>query len=610
MTTFIIICIIVFFVSILSGNKKHPKQDVKHLVKNNNNRTYPSKKEIQQNNDSIIDVTDYSHDNNLTASKTQSFANNVPHWEHQYVYSYSEINYASCEQKRFYTYFKNKFLNGEYIDLNGNTNYAFILLFNLLEEYENHKDIDRLEKQIKDLGQHYPKTRSYGNSFLIKKIEILENDRGLQKINEDIHYDKELYWKLGTKNKLKFNLTTTEVLFFNDIYVSRNQFSNIQFLESEILKLFLSVIRQLSLNYGNKLDDKIQKIAHHIAINCLDYKENSNMYNPTEGIHREIYNCIWKHCENYIRKEYNFKLTNEYSSYYVNNGVKFIQEKMMQEVDSIIVGLLPLSVSPLNENVEIELNALQSNRWKIKFEKLTTLYEGNPTEFVKSILLLVKLNKKHPSFKNIFFEASKFMVNHDKVSALSLFIYYLHYDLKSDNINNKRLPKNIQKSLFKTSEQLHDFEVVISNYLEDKNLVKALQDVSEIYAVKRKKIQLDSSIIKGVEQQHSGTVKLLNEYLKEEEVVIQKQDIETPIYNTTIALNSSQLAVLKIFAENDFSVSHNKIEAFAKSNGIFKNQLIESINEACYDTIDDILIEENENNYTINPDYYQQILSI
>lgn len=40
-----------------------------------------------------------------------------------------------------------------------------------------------------------------------------------------------------------------------------------------------------------------------------------------------------------------------------------------------------------------------------------------------------------------------------------------------------------------------------------------------------------------------------------------------------------------------------------------KNQLIESINEICYNNLDDVLIEEEEDNYIINENYYQRILA-
>jgi TerB-C domain len=157
-------------------------------------------------------------------------------------------------------------------------------------------------------------------------------------------------------------------------------------------------------------------------------------------------------------------------------------------------------------------------------------------------------------------------------------------------------------------------------------LNKALKAVSKIYEVKRKKIQLDNTFIKEVQQKHIGTVELLNEYLKDDDenliIIANKEtteDVNTTIlqigkengvsiYLSDITLNAIQSEVLEIFFENNLSISLSDLEVFAKSKGFFKNQLIESINETCYAILDDILIEEDENFYTIDEDYYQKLL--
>ncbi len=71
----------------------------------------------------------------------------------------------------------------------------------------------------------------------------------------------------------------------------------------------------------------------------------------------------------------------------------------------------------------------------------------------------------------------------------------------------------------------------------------------------------------------------------------------TPIHRT----------VLELFVKSNFSVPQVELEAFAKSKGIFKNQLIESINDTCYEFLDDLLIEEEDYYYTINTNYFQRI---
>ena len=119
---------------------------------------------------SIIDITPIS-EINIEAENNITNELKVPFWPHQYIYSHSEIFNASSEQQIFYAFYKNSFLKGEYLDLKGNTNYAFILLFDLFDSFDKYPKISEFENHIKALGQNYPKTKSYGVSFLIKKME-------------------------------------------------------------------------------------------------------------------------------------------------------------------------------------------------------------------------------------------------------------------------------------------------------------------------------------------------------------------------------------------------------------------------------------------------------
>ena len=66
--------------------------------------------------DDIIDVNSEKLDLKINYSsqynKTQL---EPPYWGHTYVYSYDEIKYATPEQKRYYSYFKKKVSNGEFV---------------------------------------------------------------------------------------------------------------------------------------------------------------------------------------------------------------------------------------------------------------------------------------------------------------------------------------------------------------------------------------------------------------------------------------------------------------------------------------------------------------
>lgn len=657
MTAIIIIAIIIFIIYSVSSKKKPTQQNttftnpnnkqksekdirdelVESLIKNIKVTVTTSSSTSNYNDDSIIDVTDQSYRINSN-SNLKKYSSGVPYWAHHYVYSYSERNSASSEQKEFYAIFKNSFLNGEYFDLEGNTNYAFILLFDLLIEFDNHKDISKLESQLNILGQCYPKTKSYGISFLIQKMEANGDGDGVSRLRAEDRYSNQNYnsdydyWRLGSKYKTKLKLNDEEVKLLNKLWYPSNNFCNVEYCCIAILKLYITVIEELKASYiveGTTIDAQFSAVADIIARKHFKYKNGSQNYKYCiDTTNNEFYSHIFKHCENAVREYYGHKrkINTDTWFYPIAEAKTEFETKIISKVS----GLLPVLISKVSipdEATEIELYSQNTNRWKIKFEELTTHYNEKPKVFIDSIVALGKLNKKNPSIENIFFEASKFIAKYDKESALSLYVHYLYHDLKSATFDNKQLTKTIQKSLFNTNEQLHDFEIIVSELIKDKDLEKALKNVTKAYEVKRKKIQLDTSSIKEVQQQHSGTVELLNEYLKDdyedENNSIKSQEINNGEINIVITQKSEEIshsafvsdltfspihiAALELFSKSNFSIPQSELEIFAKSKGIFKNQLIESINETCYDYLDDVLIEEEDDYYTINTNYFQRI---
>jgi hypothetical protein len=353
----------------------------------------------------------------------------------------------------------------------------------------------------------------------------------------------------------------------------------------------------------------------YIAKKHFRYKAGTENYKYCiESTLKEFFSNIFKHCENAVREHYSHKRKISTDTYYTNPEVK---AKFDTKIALKVKEVLPAQVSKIrqpDEATEIELYFQNTNRWKIKFEELTANYKNNPKQFVESITGLGNLNKKNPSIENIFFEASKFISKYDKECTLLLYVHYLYHDLRSPTFDNKQLTKTIQKNLFKDQEQLQGFQTIVNELIKDKDLEKALQAGSKFYAVKRKKINLSETAIKEVQQDHSGTVELLNDILKDghgeennlikiEEInpevveieIAQTTDvIQAPLYVDGIAFTPIHATALDMFAKSNFLVPHTELETFAKSKGVFKNQLVESINEICYDNLDDVLIEEEE----------------
>ena len=658
MTTIIIIAIIFFI--IYATTKKRKSNNKSTAASNTNVRQKIEQKMIDEfvpntpksieinlnisssneNNydESIIDVTNQSYSIKSNSS-LKRYINGIPYWKHYYVYSYSEIRSATTEQKEFYFYYKNSFLNGIYYDLEGNNNYSFILLFNLLNEFDSHKDVSELEKQLSALGKYYPKTKSYCISFLNQKKKLTtdnkvnsksqnENNDNFYFASNPIDYDT-FNWRSEYKTKLNLNNENAKLL--DKIWYPSNNFCSIEFCCLEVIKLYIAVISELKAMYeskGETIEKEFSFVADIIIRKQFRYRNGSQNYKDSiESTTHEFYSIIFKHCENAVREFYGHKRKLNIDTYYTNEEAKSeFESKIISKVTELLSTLISKVARP-DEATEIELNAQNTNRWKIKFEKLTSSYNGNLNFFIESIHSLVSLNEKNPSVENIFFEASKFIAKYDNVTALNFYVCYLYCDLESDAFNNKKLTKTIQKSLFKTNEQLLDFEKIISELIKDKDVDKALDGISNIYVVKRKKIQLDEASIKEVQQQHSGTVELLNEYLRDEfedennsiqsqeissdeikiEITQKKEESNQFGFLSELSLNPTHISVLELFSKNNFSMPQIEIEEFAKSKGVFKNQLIESINESCYEVLDDVLIEEEDDYYTIIPEYFQKI---
>ncbi len=595
--------------------------------------------------DSIIDVTGASQNINTEPQSTElrKHDNAVPFWKHHYVKSYSEIEAATEDQQHFYHIFRDCFLNGDYLDIGDNTNYAFILFFDLLIEYETHKDLAELEKQLDVLGRFYPKTKSYSVDALVKKMleardwkgikRLQANEKKIYSIGSNYHNDEYL---LGNKYAEKLELSAEEIAWLNKFWNPDNIFLSIEGCCIETIKLYLAALKELDKQLLDK-QTSIEKEAQFFQSETIAsvYKAHGGnilqwdftYFNERAG--GEVYKTIFRRAEIVVRELYTYKRKTSGDGDFPSLGnatlAQTFEDRLGQSVNSILQSL-KTTVSDPTKTTEIKLNAEDKNRWKIKFEQLTEGFiEKKIEKFVKGVHSLEKLNEKNPKIENIFFEVSKFIAKYDKIQSLKFYIQYLYYDIKSDKIDNKQLTKTIQKNLFKNSEQLNDFNKVVAELIKTKNLETALNDVTKIYEQKRKKIQLNVTAIEEVEKQDEETVELLNEYLQDEyenantsitakeinseEIKIEitaKNDGESQFANR-IYLNKIQVETIDLFIVKSFTVPQTEIDEFCKLKGIFKNQLIDSINEVCYETLDDVLIEEDGETYIILENYYKKI---
>jgi hypothetical protein len=601
-------------------------------------------KELRNTNihdESIIDITKESVTIKNDTSIIGQDESEVPYWEHRYIYSYNELNYATSEQKKFYSFFKKKFLEGIFLDIKGNYNYAFILLFDLLLDYDNDRDLVKLEYDLNALGKHYPKTESYAQDFLIKKMGEVGDEEGIKRIENEKYTASNYYsrdyidaFHLGNKYSKKLNLNHEEITLLNKFWNPNNVFLSIEGCCIAAMKFYLLIVKELEnhlIGLGTSLSEEIrhfQSILRESFIIDSHYSwTNFGISYYNNKVESDVYLTIFKRAESALRDSFIHKRKISIDFPYSISRQKEFEDRIGNYVNEIIQSSIS-KIDPPDEETEIELNAQNVNRWKVKFDYLTRTYNEKSKEgFINGIYELGKSNKKNPAIENIFFEASKFIGTYDHAEALKFYIYYLYYDLKSEKIDNKQLAKTIQKKLFKTNEQLHAFEKVVAELVSTRNLEKALEDVVRTSQPIRKKVLLDKEAIKMVQKKDRNTVEVLNDYLQDEfenegmivkaheinteeiELNIHKKEVEASFHCIDgIILNKSQEGLMSLFAGKTLHLLASEVDEYCESNKIFKHQLIDSINEIFFEVLGDNLIEEEGDNYIINENYYQKVV--
>lgn len=637
--------------------------------------------------DTIIDITDEVYD----IEPSPEFDNllraphGVPLWPHKYIFGAYEINYALPEQQAFYNLFKSAFLEGRCYDIEDNSNYVFVLLFELMNEYRVHQDIYLLERQLKQLADNYPVARSYALSYLVKLIAEKESERdplfieaasyairagkistrvleemfsltyshavelmfqledagvvtpfsdsserqalmtSIYQIRPAMKDETEarlidefpdFYWTLSQRYGKSLNLNRKQKHILDQTRINDSSFNTIEFFRLAILRLFLETVEKLDAFYAlnnSSLALEMHSQAELIARKYHRYRQHSRNYNNfMQSSSTEQFSALFKICENGVRRHYGHKRRVQIPAYCSHPAiVDSFSQNMYDRFDALVNDQLP-ALPQLNDLLETELNAQNTTRWKEKFGTLVAHIHNGKT-FMSDIHELVRLNRLNPSKDQIYFEASKAIAKTDKTAALTLYIYYLNVELKSELFDYKSLSKSLKKNLFHNDDQLAEFEAIVSSFIEKRDLQEALKKTELFYLPQRRHIHINRNHVRQIQQHHADTVSLLNKYLQDEEVPEVEITVPEPVEPSshlttyTVPLNEIQEHVLHLFEKNNYRLLPNDLSDFVREKGYFLNQVIDSINDVVYDLIDDLLIEEEEDCYIINTDYYHQI---
>lgn len=424
--------------------------------------------------------------------------------------------------------------------------------------------------------------------------------------------------KLGNKFREKLYLSGREVEWLNKFWNPDNIFLSIEGCCIAVIRLYLICIKAIDKEYkqqGSSIEDVFNGLIKQVLTTV--YKGQTSDYSYYENrIETDIYLTIFKRAENTIREAYSQKRK-------ISDG--FPYDKLSENFESAIgcivlqtIAVKAKAVPPPDRVTEILLNAQSNSRWRTFFEVIEQkVRKDNYATYVTEMLQLAALNINNPQKETIYFEASKLFAPYDRLEAVRFYLRYLHTDLRSETIDNKPLPKTIHKNLFKTEGELQAFESVANTLILTHNLKDALEEAPFIFIKKKKKVQLDAAAIEAVIFEHATTVNVLNELLQDDEneaatiapeeasvnlipAVVEISGIGEITWAEGVNLNMYQQELIILFKANSLSLTSEVVGSFAKEKKLFRDQLIESINDTCYEKLDDLLIEEYDDSFLIS----------
>ncbi len=444
------------------------------------------------------------------------------------------------------------------------------------------------------------------------------------------------YIGYGTRHKHLLQASKEEEKILNQIRVTDTVFTEIEQCALETAKLFLKLLQAIDAHFntqGQAFYTRLAEIDQYYRTQNYPYHEYEEywMWKPSTG----IFSGLIKLVENEVRTSYRHTRKRDATSsltmiqeYFPELTNEFIQDIIRGFTDSIALA---------SNDTEIALNSANRARWRQPLKDVKKDLKTLSAKALEEKLdKLLKLNRKNANLANIYFEAAKLCVSKNKILAIQYYCQHL-VTIKMYNKTPKVFSASAQKKLFANEDQKKAFEDLLRELTRTRRLGTILHQIPEIYKKKRKAIVLDANTIATVNNRYSETVDKLGAALVEqeeeaEEVVpdrlpelLPEPDLAagedenktnslmdvfaSEVNEDELHFDAVQIALLQLFMENDNKLSAEQVGKFAQLKSRFSGQLINGINEHFMETMEDVLIEEDEDNFGINTDYLELIKS-
>jgi hypothetical protein len=233
-----------------------------------------------------------------------------------------------------------------------------------------------------------------------------------------------------------------------------------------------------------------------------------------------------------------------------------------------------------------------------------TFDKQNIEAFYDKICKLAARNSS-PTARNIYFQAHQFVAKYQVGYSLLFYLHYLHVKTASADFRHRKISANLKKILFRNKQQEQKFAQICARLKENGELNRAIDDSKRLFPITRREIRLDTLAIRKADYEHAQTAELLGKYLEEDEPEILVG--ETIVYSSGLQEHNSYKDVFRLFEQHHFRINKKEMDTFARNKGLFRESLIQQINEAYYEMWEDVLIEDEGEAYTLNEIYYRQI---
>jgi len=351
----------------------------------------------------------------------------------------------------------------------------------------------------------------------------------------------------------------------------------------------------------------------YIESNISYYK-----YGYSQFIHNEI---IKLYIETYLElKNQDFSKTLKDSAF---NVCKYVALRKLGFIDDIleknsynekiinIVNSKAGCITDFSKKEEKAAFRYINDLWKSRYLWLTENFNpSNIKEFYLQICELSEMNKRYSEIsRKLFHQSHQFLAKHNAGYSLLCYLHYVDVKFGTKAQNFMAINKDDKALIFQNKKQEKNFTEILNRFKIDKNLDKALENTKLLFHIERREITLDIAKIEEAGREHAQVANLLGQYLEDDTIVSDEKNEIKNIEQSTLKISDNETELFHLFKKQVFVLNIKEIDNFAIEKGVFRDSFLQQINEKYYDTFDDLLIEEDSGTYTLNRQYYEQIVN-